>query len=79
MELATGVREQLVRKGKLPRFYLIISLHIVQNDVDSVHDRMNKLENSGKVKAAMAKAGMDPGMINTIMDALNDMQDRLLS
>ena len=40
---------------------------------------MNKLENTGKVKAAMAKAGMDPGMINTIMDALNDMQDRLLS
>lgn len=39
---------------------------------------MNKLENSGKAKAAMKKSGMDDGMINTVMEAINAMQDRLL-
>jgi len=50
----------------------------VQNDVNSTLDRMNKLENSGKAKAAMKKSGMDDGMINTVMEAINAMQDRLL-
>ena len=35
MELATGVREQLVRKGKLKnKLVLTISHRLVQNDVD---------------------------------------------
>lgn len=42
-------------------------------------ERVNKLENSGKVKVAMQKAGMDDGMINTILETINDMQDRVVA
>lgn len=42
-------------------------------------ERVNKLENSGKVRVAMQKAGMDDGMINTILETINDMQDRVVA
>jgi len=65
MELSSGVRDQLVRK--------------VQNDLGGMIDRMNKVENTSKVKGAMEAAGMDTASINLVLEAINDMQDRVTS
>jgi len=65
VELNTGVREQLVKK--------------VQNDLNAMVDRVNKIENTGKIKGALAAAGLDANSIAVILEAVNEMQDRVTS
>ena len=40
-------------------------------------DRVNKLENAAKVKAKLQATGMDQGMIDVVLEALNETQDRI--
>ena len=40
-------------------------------------DRLNKVENTGKVKNVMKAAGLDDGIVDTILEAINEMQDRV--
>ena len=79
MELNTGVREQLVRKGKFNCQFFFKSFYnfSVQNDLAAMIDRLNKVENTGKVKKVLESSGLDQESINTILEALNDMQDRI--
>ena len=42
-------------------------------------DRLNRIENNNRVKAKLAAAGMDQGMIDVVLEALNDMQERVTS
>lgn len=40
-------------------------------------DRLNRVENASKVKAKLQSAGLDQGMIDTILEALNETQERI--
>ena len=83
VELNTGVREQLVKKGKFISSFsdLISSMlsYLVQNDLNAMVDRVNKIENTGKIKGALAAAGLDANSIAVILEAVNEMQDRVTS
>lgn len=50
---------------------------VVQNEFTEVIDRLNKVENASKVKAKLQSAGLDQGMIDTILEALNETQERI--
>ena len=45
--------------------------------MNSMIDRLNKVENTGKVKSVMKAAGLDDGIVDTILEAINEMQDRV--
>ena len=49
----------------------------MQNDLNAMIDRLNKVENTGKVKKVLESSGLDAESIGTILEALNDMQDRI--
>lgn len=49
----------------------------MQNEFTEVIDRLNKVENASKVKAKLQSAGLDQGMIDTILEALNETQERI--
>lgn len=45
--------------------------------MNTMIDRLNKVENTGKVKNVMKAAGLDDGIVDTILEAINEMQDRV--
>lgn len=53
-------------------FHFLSPFCAVQNEFTDVIDRLNKVENASKVKAKLQSAGLDQGMIDTILEALND-------
>ena len=75
----------MVKKGKysfnlckiLICFTFLCPVPLVQNDLTEMIDRLNKVENASKVKAKLTGAGLDQDMIDTILEALNETQERI--
>lgn len=56
---------------------IFIIAFLARDDIDSILDRLSKLENNNAMKDALAGAPMADNAVETILQAINDMQDKI--
>lgn len=54
-----------------------LCLFLARDDINDILDRLNKMENNNTMKEALAGGAMADGAVDTILKAINDMQDKI--